>query len=105
MTFLTDTYASTAILINFPQLALPSKCLPLRAPVFLLFLTSYRPRALLLYILVTAATHIHGPLVVDPGTNPSQVVASHGRTFTGCWLSTFTAYILRLRGHLQKPRT
>ncbi|CAM9636935.1 unnamed protein product [Ectocarpus fasciculatus] len=33
-----------------------------------------------------------------------QVVASHGRTFTGCWLSTFTAYILRLRGHLQKPR-
>ncbi|CAM9689565.1 unnamed protein product [Pylaiella littoralis] len=34
-----------------------------------------------------------------------QVIASHGRTFTGCWLSTFTAYILRLRGHLQKPRT
>ncbi|CBJ48562.1 conserved unknown protein [Ectocarpus siliculosus] len=33
-----------------------------------------------------------------------QVVASHGRTFTGCWLSTFTAYILRLRGHLQMPR-
>ncbi|CAN0437008.1 unnamed protein product, partial [Hapterophycus canaliculatus] len=33
-----------------------------------------------------------------------QIVASHGRTFTGCWLSTFTAYILRLRGHLQKPR-
>ncbi|CAM9689735.1 unnamed protein product [Pylaiella littoralis] len=34
-----------------------------------------------------------------------QVIASHGRTFTGCWLSTFTAYILRLRGYLQKPRT
>eukprot|EP00903_Cladosiphon_okamuranus_P015678 g14476.t1 len=34
-----------------------------------------------------------------------QIIASHGRTFTGCWLSTFTAYILRLRGHLQKPRT
>ncbi|CAM9561978.1 unnamed protein product, partial [Ectocarpus sp. 12 AP-2014] len=33
-----------------------------------------------------------------------QVIASHGRTFTGCWLSTFTAYILRLRGHLQMPR-
>ncbi|CAM9872699.1 unnamed protein product [Scytosiphon promiscuus] len=34
-----------------------------------------------------------------------QIIASHGRTFTGCWLSTFTAYILRLRGHLEKPRT
>ncbi|CAM9355148.1 unnamed protein product [Ascophyllum nodosum] len=33
-----------------------------------------------------------------------QIIASHGRTFTGCWFSTFTAYILRLRGHLQKPR-
>ncbi|CAM9188214.1 unnamed protein product [Pylaiella littoralis] len=34
-----------------------------------------------------------------------QIIASHGRTFTGCWLSTFTAYILRLRGYLHKPRT
>eukprot|EP00904_Undaria_pinnatifida_P005053 jgi/Undpi1/1678/HiC_scaffold_11.g05068.m1 len=34
-----------------------------------------------------------------------QVIASQGRTFMGCWFSTFTAYILRLRGHLQKPRT
>ncbi|CAM9337395.1 unnamed protein product [Laminaria digitata] len=33
-----------------------------------------------------------------------QVIASNGRTFMGCWFSTFTAYILRLRGHLQMPR-
>ncbi|CAM9179038.1 unnamed protein product [Laminaria digitata] len=33
-----------------------------------------------------------------------QVIASHGRTFTGSWLSTFTAYIFRLRGYLQMPR-
>eukprot|EP00904_Undaria_pinnatifida_P005051 jgi/Undpi1/1676/HiC_scaffold_11.g05066.m1 len=34
-----------------------------------------------------------------------QVIASQGRTFTGSWLSTFTAYIYRLRGYLQMPRT
>ena len=28
-----------------------------------------------------------------------QVVASRGRTFFGCWFSTFTAYINRLRGY------
>lgn len=28
-----------------------------------------------------------------------QLVASRGRTFFGCWFSTFTAYINRLRGY------
>ncbi|CAM9469561.1 unnamed protein product, partial [Choristocarpus tenellus] len=33
-----------------------------------------------------------------------QIIASHGRTFTGTWYSTFSAYILRLRGYLKLPR-
>lgn len=28
-----------------------------------------------------------------------QLVASRGRTFVGCWFSTFTGYINRLRGY------
>jgi GDP-fucose protein O-fucosyltransferase len=28
-----------------------------------------------------------------------SIVSSHGRTFTGTWWSTFTAYIMRLRGY------
>jgi hypothetical protein len=28
-----------------------------------------------------------------------QVVLSHGRTFTGTWFSTFSAYVCRLRGY------
>lgn len=28
------------------------------------------------------------------------IVASHGRTFTGTWFSTFSGYIVRLRGYL-----
>jgi GDP-fucose protein O-fucosyltransferase len=28
-----------------------------------------------------------------------SIVSSHGRTFTGTWLSTFTAHIMRLRGY------
>ncbi|KAG5179152.1 hypothetical protein JKP88DRAFT_201167 [Tribonema minus] len=34
-----------------------------------------------------------------------SIVASHGRTFTGTWFSTFTSYILRMRGYLEYPRT
>ncbi|CAM9652304.1 unnamed protein product, partial [Discosporangium mesarthrocarpum] len=34
-----------------------------------------------------------------------QVITSHGRTFTGTWFSTFSAYILRLRGYIGLPRT
>jgi hypothetical protein len=46
-----------------------------------------------------------------PGMNPSyfgmldQLVASRGRHFFGCWFSTFSSYVNRLRGyHSQKNR-
>jgi hypothetical protein len=35
-----------------------------------------------------------------------QLIASRGRIFFGCWFSTFTGYITRLRGyHSQKDKT
>ncbi|CAM9100150.1 unnamed protein product [Chrysoparadoxa australica] len=42
--------------------------------------------------------------------NPMQIslleaiIASHGRTFTGTYFSTLSAYVLRLRGYLGQPR-
>ena len=46
-----------------------------------------------------------------PGMNPSyfgmldQLVTSRGRYFFGCWFSTFSSYVNRLRGyHSQKNR-
>ena len=33
-----------------------------------------------------------------------SIVAAHGRTFTGTWWSTFSAYIVRLRGYIGMPR-
>lgn len=45
-----------------------------------------------------------GPCLFNYTDGVPQVIASHGRTFTGSWLSTFTAYIFRLRGYLQMPR-
>jgi hypothetical protein len=32
-----------------------------------------------------------------------QIVAAHGRTFTGTWFSTFSAYICRLRAYYGYP--
>lgn len=32
-----------------------------------------------------------------------QLVAAHGRTFTGTWFSTFSAYVCRLRAYYGKP--
>jgi GDP-fucose protein O-fucosyltransferase len=34
-----------------------------------------------------------------------SIVASHGRTFTGTWWSTFSSYILRMRGYLGHTAT
>jgi len=58
---------------------------PLRARYDLLFLDDFH------HLLSGVNTNFYGMM--------DQLIASRGRIFFGCWFSTFTGYITRLRGY------